>query len=271
MIFEQLTLDLFQDQISGHSDSPVKISLLQETNVDSRENDHLSFSQLQIFFERSKKKIPADSLPTCSLRMLKTFYQSMGDGISSLPSLNWMKSGMTVNGSYSTLKISEFPKIENEYLLSDILEEDVPEKYFLSEEKAQKLIVNSYTCLDASYYKGLDNHGARTGVLVRPVLTPDRVNKRQNGRRMKDYGEPMFTLTTQDRHGIYDGYRIRKLTPRECFRLQGFPDWCFDRAQAAGISDSQLYKQAGNSVTVNVIYEIARRMGYEKVLGSCEI
>ena len=52
---------------------------------------------------------------------------------------------------------------------------------------------------------------------------------------------------------------IRRLTPKECFRLQGFPDKCFDRA-ASVCSDSQLYKQAGNSVTVNVIYEIAKRL-----------
>lgn len=50
-----------------------------------------------------------------------------------------------------------------------------------------------------------------------------------------------------------NGYRIRKLTPRECWRLQAFPDELFDKAQQAGLSDSQLYKQAGNSVTVNVI------------------
>ena len=54
-------------------------------------------------------------------------------------------------------------------------------------------------------------------------------------------------------------YYIRKLTPKECFRLQGFPDEYFERARAVN-SDSQLYKQAGNSVTVNVIYEIARRL-----------
>lgn len=53
--------------------------------------------------------------------------------------------------------------------------------------------------------------------------------------------------------------RIRKLTPRECFRLQGFPDEYFERA-AEVCSDSQLYKQAGNSVTVNVIYEIAKKL-----------
>ncbi|HEM4250706.1 TPA: DNA (cytosine-5-)-methyltransferase [Streptococcus suis] len=59
--------------------------------------------------------------------------------------------------------------------------------------------------------------------------------------------------------GILDGIRIRKLTPRECWRLQGFPDWAFDRAQAVN-SNSQLYKQAGNSVTVNVIEAIAKRL-----------
>lgn len=135
-----------------------------------------------------------------------------------------------------------------------------------------------------------------TLVKVRAVLTPDREDKRQNGRRMKEPGEPMFTLTAQDRHGVlvsqktgvreteisncldahyYKGlgnnqeiigvqenYRIRRLTPRECWRLQGFPDWAFDKAAAVN-SDSQLYKQAGNSVTVNVIYEIAKRLGGE--------
>lgn len=53
--------------------------------------------------------------------------------------------------------------------------------------------------------------------------------------------------------------KIRRLTPRECFRLQGFPDEYFERAESV-CSDTQLYKQAGNSVTVNVIYEIARRL-----------
>ncbi|USI47467.1 DNA cytosine methyltransferase [Lactococcus lactis] len=67
------------------------------------------------------------------------------------------------------------------------------------------------------------------------------------------------TLKSQNHDaGIFDGIRIRKLTPRECWRLQGFPDWAFDKAQEVN-SNSQLYKQAGNSVTVPVIYEIARR------------
>lgn len=149
-----------------------------------------------------------------------------------------------------------------------------------------------------------------------PVLTPDRAEKRQNGRRFKDSGEESFTLTSQDRHGVaikvreatkkgyseaeegdciniampesktrrgrvgkgvantldcsceqavpviwYDKYKcyiaIRKLTLRECFRLQGWEDKYFERAQFVN-SDSQLYKQAGNGVTVAVVEDIAR-------------
>ena len=152
-----------------------------------------------------------------------------------------------------------------------------------------------------------------------PVLTPDRAEKRQNGRRFKEDGDPMFTLTAQDRHGVailrpkrtdygkqirkqyeageveesrhnmttlepvFDGIsntistvqkdnllldnrqgmRIRKLTPKECWRLQGIPDHYFEKASAVN-SDSQLYKQAGNACTVNVIYEIAKRIGKGK-------
>ena len=56
------------------------------------------------------------------------------------------------------------------------------------------------------------------------------------------------------------GVRIRRLTPRECWRLQGFPDEYFDKAKAAGISDSQLFKMAGNAVTVNVARAIGERL-----------
>ncbi|HIE3772200.1 TPA: DNA cytosine methyltransferase [Streptococcus pneumoniae] len=70
------------------------------------------------------------------------------------------------------------------------------------------------------------------------------------------------TLTSNRYHEnnhLSDGFRIRKLTPKECWRLQGFPDWAFDKAQEVN-SNSQLYKQAGNSVTVNVIAAIAKEL-----------
>lgn len=117
-------------------------------------------------------------------------------------------------------------------------------------------------------------HGNLPSVVI-PCLTPDRINKRQNGRRFKENGEPSFTLTAQDRHSVaissdvsndavwYDKeqcyVKIRKLTPKECFRLQGWSDDYFEKAAFVN-QDSQLYKQAGNGVTVNVVFDIAKHM-----------
>lgn len=78
--------------------------------------------------------------------------------------------------------------------------------------------------------------------------------------RVQDNGKTVGTLDTNCHHCYVETVeRIRKLTPKECFRLQGWTDDYFEKAQFVN-SDSQLYKQAGNGVTVNVIYEIARRM-----------
>ncbi len=161
----------------------------------------------------------------------------------------------------------------------------------------------------ARYYKGCSNIHENSDIAI-PILTPDRTEKRQNGRRFKEDGEPMFTLTGQDRHGVgieplgvlrnvrsdygkeiantldtscnqgifvqvsdelivyavwYEKYQcyiaIRKLTPKECFRLQGWTDDYFEKAQFVN-SDSQLYKQAGNGVTVNVIEAIAEKLRF---------
>ena len=190
-------------------------------------------------------------------------------------------------------------------------------------------LTNKARCLQARYNKGIANHKAEVSGVAIPVLTPDRAEKRQDGRRFKEDGEPMFTLTGQDRHGIaievkeatkqgytecrvgidsvnfsmpnsktrrgrveqeiantldtscnqgifvqvseelvvyavwYEKYQcyiaIRKLTPKECFRLQGWSDDYFEKAQFVN-SDSQLYKQAGNGVTVSVIKTIAGKL-----------
>ncbi|OTQ88919.1 modification methylase, partial [Bacillus subtilis subsp. subtilis] len=91
--------------------------------------------------------------------------------------------------------------------------------------------------LSASDWRGLNRNQKQNAVVeVRPVLTPEREEKRQNGRRFKDDGEPAFTVNTIDRHGVaigeYPKYRIRKLTPLECFRLQAFDDDDFEKAFA---------------------------------------
>lgn len=65
------------------------------------------------------------------------------------------------------------------------------------------------------------------------------------------------TIVTGDSQGVVtEELRIRKLTPKECWRLQSFPDWAYERA-AKVVSASQLYKQAGNSVAQEVVYQIA--------------
>lgn len=116
--------------------------------------------------------------------------------------------------------------------------------------------------------QGVHSGGKTYG--CRPVLSPDRVKTRQNGRRMKGCGEPAFCLTVVDRYGVYfmpceacqaklPMGRIRRLTPRECWRLQGFTDEMYEKAAAVS-SESQLYKQAGNSVTIPVAAAVGRRI-----------
>lgn len=63
---------------------------------------------------------------------------------------------------------------------------------------------------------------------------------------------------------LTEDMRIRKLTPRECWRLMGFSDEDFDKAKAAGISDTQLYKQAGNSIVVDVLMAIFKELRCQK-------
>ncbi|WP_257149582.1 DNA cytosine methyltransferase [Bacillus cereus] len=82
-------------------------------------------------------------------------------------------------------------------------------------------------------------------------------SKTRRGRVGKQIAQTLDTACNQAT--LLNDYRIRKLTPRECWRLQGFPDWAFDKAQEVN-SDSQLYKQSGNSVTETVIHEIAKRL-----------
>ncbi len=127
-------------------------------------------------------------------------------------------------------------------------------------------VITSYArCITARQDSGVSNRrGEHSGVLVeeapRAVLTPDREKVRQQGRRMKEPDEEMFTITAQDRHGVYHKGRVRRLMPIECWRLQGFKDEQFNKVVASGIKDGQLYKMAGNSVSVPVISAIGRKI-----------
>ena len=91
---------------------------------------------------------------------------------------------------------------------------------------------------------------AKMGQYLFGCITPDRIEKRQNGQRFND-GKKFYTLTAQDKHGVLiEGY-IRKLTPIECERLQTVPD-----NYSAIVSNSQRYKMLGNGWTVDVIAHV---------------
>ena len=112
-------------------------------------------------------------------------------------------------------------------------------------------------CLQARYNKGVCNRkGEISGVCV-PVLVPGNAMSDKQGIFVQLSEQLTVYAVWYEKYQCY--IAIRKLTPRECFRLQGWSDEYFDRAELVN-SDSQLYKQAGNGVTVPVIYEIAKRM-----------
>ena len=262
-------------------------------------------------------------------------------------SVHWMAWGMMYAGRYLTAKILEYRNHEIECTLSDILEDNVPEKYYLSRKQAEKLLykenptqgerIYSSKGLSCTLTSGSGGFGGHSGLyliedsenfglpiksktkdgyqIAYPGDSIDTAFSGQNSRRGRVGSQVAHTLTTSATQAYYfidlnpdpklteiarcitarhdsgisnrkaehssvfvestnftddekfavafvepNGEvhigRIRKLTPRECWRLQGFTDEQFDKAKAAGLSDSRLYKMAGNAVTVNVISAI---------------
>ena len=99
-------------------------------------------------------------------------------------------------------------------------------------------------CITTRHYSGISNRkGEHSGVFVESTNFTD---------------DEKFAVAFVDPNGEVHIGRIRKLTPRECWKLQGFTDDQFDKAKSTGLSDSRLYKMAGNAVTVNVISEIGK-------------
>lgn len=100
--------------------------------------------------------------------------------------------------------------------------------------------------------KGFDEAGPGDGI---NLAFPQ--SKTRRGRVGKGCSQ---TLDTSCNMGTIDDYRIRRLTPLECFRLQGFPDEMVKTAKTLGMADCHLYKMAGNAVTVNVIETVAKKL-----------
>ena len=157
-----------------------------------------------------------------------------------------------------------FPeKQELKLRVKDLLEPVVDEKYYINNERAESLIrqilaktdiwdievVDSTindpkvkevsNCIKARYDAGIENQRSVGTAVIEP--------------KIKRLGNLYDELETTQ-----EAYRIRKLTPRECFRLMGFSDSDFDKIK--GISNTQLYKMAGNSIVVNVLEGIFREL-----------
>lgn len=177
----------------------------------------------------------------------------------------------------------KFPApIKLELRLKDIIEKEVDEKYYLSQHAIigrSKTNFNQYK-LENKLVNNMDIHptilarydGAPTLIKEEPIIVyeatkkgyaeahdGDSINfeqpnsKTRRGRVGKGVAQ---TLNTSPQQAVVEpSLRIRKLTPKECFRLMGFDDEDFYKAESVN-SNTQLYKQAGNSIVVNVLEAI---------------
>ncbi len=137
--------------------------------------------------------------------------------------------------------------------LKDVLESDVDEKYFSSEKMIDLIIKKEgiYTGFNESPTRCLTTRymaGCGTFLKIKSA-TSKGCEEATEGDSIND---------TQCNQGVFKDYKIRRLTPRECFRLMDFPD-----SFTWPVSDSQAYKQAGNSIVVGVLEKIIERLNLE--------
>ena len=182
--------------------------------------------------------------------------------------------GQTMGGGHTPM-IEEFtfpPKQELKLKLKDLLEEEVDEKYYLSDKTmSYVLYLNTNYIVDGEdreitvkEAKLRIKNGTKKGYLYGEegdgvnLTYPNSTSKR--GRVQK---QSIATLDTGSDKGVIlkreNELRIRKLTPKECWRLMGFDDSDFEKAQKVN-SNTQLYKQAGNSIVVNILEEIFKKL-----------
>lgn len=158
------------------------------------------------------------------------------------------------------------------YTLSDFLEEDTPEvlKKYKAEDKFKEDIQKRYNA-------GIPLNGVEQRKIQQIKLTTEVEPYKQRRRVILETGVAP-TLVTTGGHGTHKilrvlqkekdpnslltsayvakDYLVRFLTPKECWRLMGFDDEAYEKAKGEGLTDACLYKQAGNSIVVNVLYYI---------------
>ena len=101
-------------------------------------------------------------------------------------------------------------------------------------------------------------------------LRPHKLDKAKTGvsefqvESEEDISSTLISARPNKTYGLSTSYRIRELTERECFRIMGVQDEAIDKIQASGVSRSQQYKMAGNSIVVDVLFHLFRKLFAEK-------
>ena len=224
-------------------------------------------------------------------------YMPSGHDASRIVDENGLSPTVKENHGTVTAVLQRFefpPKQELKLKLKDMLEENVDEKYYLSDKMINyisadnekwtgnndKSLINkkiasaintgegSRRC-DASNYiskdykenynlkskqKQLHSLIEKTNFEEGKVLNMDLYNQTTN-----ENTSQCLTTPNHNSQRLFDGLRIRKLTPKECWRLMGFDDEDFEKASRVN-SNTQLYKQAGNSIVVNVLMAIFKEL-----------
>ena len=161
--------------------------------------------------------------------------------------------------------------------LKDVLEDSVDEKYYLSDKMVSFFVrhTEKHQAKGNGFkFKPKENESIAQAVTTKAGTRPDDnyikvKSATSNGYETAKIGEDSINLEHPNsktrrgggaKTGLYEveNYRIRKLTPIECFRLMDFPDSLVENARKVNMSDSQLYKQAGNSIAVGVLERILK-------------
>lgn len=209
----------------------------------------------------------------------------------SRPRLYWFNFGPIFKDSFFLPPANYTPQPKNKkILLRDILESEVNEKYFLSDrliksfinqenkhkqrgngfrfepttgnKKAKALI--TYRNIDSNYIK-IPEANKKGYTEIKPGECFDATHptsETRRGRKMKNKSNTLTTTTPE--FYKYDGFKIRRLTPRECFRLQTIPEKYINILLNSDLSDTQLYRIAGNGWTVDVISYLLNFINYKK-------
>tara|TARA_R100001594_G_scaffold48965_1_gene81894 strand:- start:50 stop:1129 length:1080 start_codon:yes stop_codon:yes gene_type:complete len=160
----------------------------------------------------------------------------------------------------------KFPKkMPLELRLKDIISDNADDKYYLSDEQYKKMKTRNrygdhiikkhqhiHPCLCAIGKSDVGVINENNYIAHSLYPRSSKTGKGGTGHLSKEDGTT-YCLDTGNNQAIEYDKRIRRLTPKECFRLQGFSDSFVDKCREIGISDTQLYKQAGNSMTADVM------------------